>query len=152
MYISVLVLHIIVVVSLMTLILIQRGRSGGLVEALGGVESIFGTKTNAFFVKATITLSVLFFCTSISLVLLGKEKSKSLMERYRAPVNVTANVTSNVTAGTPAEQTKKSIPTNSTVAIPAVPVAAVEKVVEKKQASAEETRVPAAASNATRAQ
>ncbi|MDD5584582.1 MAG: preprotein translocase subunit SecG [Candidatus Omnitrophica bacterium] len=83
MYTIILILHIIIVVGLLGVILVQRGRSGGLVEALGGVESIFGTKTNAFFVKMTVILAILFFCTSISLVYLSRERGKSLMEKYK---------------------------------------------------------------------
>ncbi len=81
MYNIILIVHIIVVVVLIGLILVQRGRSGGLVEALGGVESIFGTKTNAFLVKLTVTLVILFFLTSISLAYLSKQRSRSLIER-----------------------------------------------------------------------
>lgn len=80
MYNFLLFIHVIVVIGLITLILIQRGRSGGLVEALGGVESIFGTKTSGLFVKATVTLVVLFFFTSISLAYFSKQRSKSLFE------------------------------------------------------------------------
>ncbi len=80
MYTFVLAIHIIVVIGLLALILIQRGRSGGLVEALGGVESIFGTKTSGLFVKLTVTLAILFFVTSISLAYLSKQRSKSLFE------------------------------------------------------------------------
>jgi preprotein translocase subunit SecG len=76
-------LHVVVVISLVGIILVQRGRSGGLVEALGGVESIFGTKTSSFFVKLTVVLAVLFFVTSISLAYLAKERGKSIMDRYK---------------------------------------------------------------------
>ncbi len=82
-YNIVLVVHVIVALVLIGVILIQRGRSGGLVEALGGVESIFGTKTNSFFVKATVFLAVCFFLTSISLAYLSKQKGKSLMGNYK---------------------------------------------------------------------
>jgi len=82
MYNLVLTLHIIVAFSLIGMILVQRGRSGGLVEALGGVESIFGTKTSAFLVKVTVVLSILFFVTSVSLAYLSKQKGKSLMQKY----------------------------------------------------------------------
>ena len=81
MYTFILIVHIGTVVVLIGLILVQRGRSSGLVEALGGVESIFGTKTNAFLVKATVFLAVLFFLTSISLVYLSKRRSTSLVEK-----------------------------------------------------------------------
>jgi preprotein translocase subunit SecG len=69
--------------GLIAVILVQRGRSGGLVEALGGVESIFGTKTSAFFVKVTVVLAIMFFVTSISLAYLSKERGKSLLDRYK---------------------------------------------------------------------
>ncbi len=82
-YNLVLVLHVLVVISLIAVILVQRGRSGGLVEALGGVESIFGTKTSSFFVKITVMLSIMFFVTSISLAYLSKERGKSLLDRYK---------------------------------------------------------------------
>ncbi len=82
MYNVILIIHLIVVVALIGMILIQRGRSGGLVEALGGVESIFGTKTSNFLVKVTVVLAICFFLTSISLAYLSKEKGKSLMGQY----------------------------------------------------------------------
>lgn len=82
MYNIILSIHVIVAISLIGMILIQRGRSGGLVEALGGVESIFGTKTSAFFVKVTVGLAISFFLTSISLAYLSKQKGKSLMDKY----------------------------------------------------------------------
>ncbi len=80
MYNLVLTIHVIVVIALVGIILIQRGRSGGLIEALGGVESIFGTKTSSFFVKVTVVLAILFFITSLSLAYLSKQKGKSLLE------------------------------------------------------------------------
>ncbi|MBD3245792.1 MAG: preprotein translocase subunit SecG [Candidatus Omnitrophica bacterium] len=80
-------LHILVVICLLAVILVQRGRSGGLVEALGGVESIFGTKTSSFFVKATVILAILFFGTSITLAYLSKERGRSLMNRVPASVS-----------------------------------------------------------------
>jgi len=75
------VLHILIAILLLGIILLQRGRSGGLIEALGGVESIFGTKTSSFLVKTTVTLAILFFLTSISLAILSKQRHKSLFEK-----------------------------------------------------------------------
>lgn len=83
MYNFILAIHILVAIGLIILILIQRGRSGGLVEALGGVESIFGTKTSSFFVKITVVLAILFFVTSVSLAYLSKQRGKSLMGNYK---------------------------------------------------------------------
>lgn len=84
MYNAVLTIHVIIVIALIGMILIQRGRSGGLVESLGGVESIFGTKTSAFFVKLTVILAICFFLTSISLAYLSKKRGRSLMGKYES--------------------------------------------------------------------
>lgn len=82
MYNAVLIFHIFITVGVIGVILVQRGRSGGLIESLGGVESIFGTKTSSFFVKITVVLAILFFVTAISLAYLSKEKGKSLIDKY----------------------------------------------------------------------
>ena len=82
MYNVILGIHVIVALGLIGIILIQRGRSGGLIEALGGVESIFGTKTSFFLVKVTVVLAICFFFTSISLAYLSKQKGRSLMSKY----------------------------------------------------------------------
>ncbi|MBU2102562.1 MAG: preprotein translocase subunit SecG [Candidatus Omnitrophota bacterium] len=87
MYTFMLVLHIIIVVALLAAILIQRGRSGGLIEALGGVESLFGTKTSSFFVKITVVLAVLFFTSTITLAWLAKGRGKSLMGTYETTID-----------------------------------------------------------------
>ncbi len=81
MYNLLIFLHILVTILLLAVILVQRGRSGGLIEALGGVESIFGTKTSSFLVKMTTILAILFFLTSITLAILSKQKQKSLFEK-----------------------------------------------------------------------
>ncbi|MDD4955043.1 MAG: preprotein translocase subunit SecG [Candidatus Omnitrophica bacterium] len=112
-YTLVLLFHVFVVIGLISVILIQRGRSGGLIEALGGVESIFGTKTSSFFVKITVVLAVLFFVTTISLAYLSKQRGKSLMDRYK---------------DVPVEQEKNaSAPASSPAASPAPASAAPEK-------------------------
>jgi len=81
MYNFILIIHIIVVIALIGIILIQRGRSSGLIEALGGVESIFGTKTSSLFVRLTVVLAIIFFVTSILLAYLSKQRSLSLLEK-----------------------------------------------------------------------
>jgi preprotein translocase subunit SecG len=54
-------------VILSLLILIQRGRGGGLAGAFGGAggSSAFGTKTADIFVKATAVLGAIFFVLAI---------------------------------------------------------------------------------------
>ena len=72
-------IHVIVCVLLIALILIQRGRGGGLAESFSDVESMLGTKTNAFLTRTTTVLSVLFFITCLSLAVLSIRQSRSLM-------------------------------------------------------------------------
>ena len=81
MYNLFLIIHVIVSVLLVVVILVQRGRGGGLVEALAGAESLFGTKTSSFLVKTTTILAILFFVTSTTLALLSKERGRSVLER-----------------------------------------------------------------------
>lgn len=73
-------MHVIVCVLLIAIILIQRGRGGGLAESFSGAESMFGTKTNAFLTRATTVLSILFFLTCLSLAVLSVKASRSLMK------------------------------------------------------------------------
>lgn len=75
----IIIIHVIICVGLIGLVLIQRGRGSGLVESFSGVESMFGTKTNAFLTRTTTILSILFFITCLSLAILSVRQSRSLM-------------------------------------------------------------------------
>jgi preprotein translocase subunit SecG len=77
----IIVIHAIICALLIIIILIQRGRGGGLVESFSGVESMFGTKTNTFLTRTTTILSILFFLTCLSLALLSARQSRSLMRQ-----------------------------------------------------------------------
>lgn len=118
MYNLIFVLHIVITIFLMGIILIQRGRSGGLIEALGGVESIFGTKTSALFVKITVALAIAFFLTTLSLAYLSKETGKSLMEKYKGmPVPqskaLPVSVAPQAKDKQPVESPKEAVPVSS---------------------------------------
>ena len=76
-------IHVIVCAALIALVLIQRGRGGGLVDSFQGVESMFGTKTNTFLTRSTTVLSVVFFITCLSLAVLSVKQSKSLLSDVR---------------------------------------------------------------------
>ena len=78
--IGIIIVHVIACSLLIGIILIQRGRGGGLVESFSGVESMFGTKTSAFLARATTILSIVFFFTCLSLAFLSAQRSKSLMK------------------------------------------------------------------------
>ena len=61
------VLFVLTAVILVLLVLIQKGRGGGLAGAFGGPggHSAFGTKTADVFIKATAVVGGLFFVLSI---------------------------------------------------------------------------------------
>jgi len=61
------VLFLLTAVILILLVLVQKGRGGGLAGAFGGPggHSAFGTKTADIFVKATAVVAGLFFVLSI---------------------------------------------------------------------------------------
>ena len=80
MFTALIIVHVIICVFLIIVILIQAGRGGGLVDSLSGVESMFGTKTNALLTRATAILSTLFFITCVGLAFLSLQKSRSLMK------------------------------------------------------------------------
>lgn len=73
-------IHIIVCIFLIIIVLIQAGRGGGLAESFTGAESIFGTKTNAVLTRATTFFAVFFFITCLSLAILAKQRSSSLIK------------------------------------------------------------------------
>jgi len=75
------VVFVLVCVALIAVILVQRGRGGGLIESLAGADSLFGTKTSSFLVKTTITLATLFFVLSLALAYLSKQRGQSITNR-----------------------------------------------------------------------
>lgn len=88
----IIILHAIVCALLIIIILIQRGRGGGLLESFSGVESMFGTKTSAFLSRVTATLATLFMLTCIALAFLSASQSRSLMRNVKtaaSPVQTT---------------------------------------------------------------
>ena len=94
------ILHVIVCILLITLVLIQRGRGSGLVESFAGVESMFGTKTNAFLTRTTTVLSIIFFFTCLSLAIIAVRQSKSLLANVK-PAPVTAQSSAAAAQETP---------------------------------------------------
>ena len=85
MYIFLLVIHVIVCLVLILVVLLQAGRGGGFSDMLGGgqPQSLFGTQTNAFMVRATEVCAVVFIITSLSLAILSTQRGKSLVSKQR---------------------------------------------------------------------
>lgn len=80
MYAFLLTVHVIAAFFLIVVILVQRGRGGGLVESFSGMESMFGTKTTRFLTRATALLGTAFLITSISLALISVRRTRSLID------------------------------------------------------------------------
>lgn len=81
----IIIIHIIICLFLITVVLIQRGRGGGLIESFSGVESIFGTKTNTLLTRITTVFAVSFFITCLLLAVLSLRQSRSLMKTIEQP-------------------------------------------------------------------
>ena len=81
MYALVLVVHVIVCFVLIMVVLLQAGRGGGFSDMLGGgqPQSLFGTQTNAFMMKATEACAVIFIITSLTLGIMSSHKGRSLI-------------------------------------------------------------------------
>jgi len=81
MYVLVLIVHVIVCLVLILVVLLQAGRGGGFSDMLGGgqPQSLFGTQTNAFMMKATEVCAVVFIITSLSLGMMSSQKGRSLI-------------------------------------------------------------------------
>jgi len=75
-----LVLFLLCGVVLVLLVLIQRGRGGGLAGAFGGPggHSAFGTKTADVFIKVTAVLGAIFFVLAIVTALMMRHQQSAL--------------------------------------------------------------------------
>ena len=88
-----LVLFLLCGVILVLLVLIQRGRGGGLAGAFGGPggHSAFGTKTADVFIKVTAVMGAIFFVLAIVTALLVRYQQSQLWSAEApAPAEVPA--------------------------------------------------------------
>ena len=104
------VLHVIICIALIGLVLIQRGRGSGLVDSFQGVESMFGTKTNAFLTRTTTVLSILFFITCLSLAVLSVRQSRSLMSDIKTTEPIKQAPAAAAAVGEPAKPVTQEKP------------------------------------------
>jgi preprotein translocase subunit SecG len=90
----VITIHVLACAILIFVVLVQRGRGGGFIENLSGLESMIGPKTSAFLTKTTTVCAVVFFFTCLILALMSVNRSKSLLQGYKSPaVSVTVQNT-----------------------------------------------------------
>lgn len=120
MYIFLLIVHVLVCLMLISVVLLQAGRGGGMSDMFGGGQpsSLFGTQTNVFLTRATEVCAVLFVVTSVGLGILTTRQSKSLMDR----VNFPPQAASPAAAPKPIDTT--AVPPSATAPVPAATSAA----------------------------
>lgn len=80
MFTFIVIIHVVTCLLLLTVILMQSGRGGGLTDSFAAAESIFGTKTNSFMVRATSAMAIIFLVTCIVLAILSTQRNRSLLE------------------------------------------------------------------------
>ena len=77
-------IHVVACILLISIILMQSGRGGGLTENFAPAESLFGAKTNIVLVKATAVLAGIFIVSCLSLAFFSTTRNRSLMEQVPA--------------------------------------------------------------------
>ena len=82
MYTLVIVIHIIACFILITAILLQSGRGGGLAGLFSGgaSQTIFGARASTFLTRTTTVAAIAFLLTCISLTVFSSRRGKSLLE------------------------------------------------------------------------
>jgi len=134
----ILVIHVIVSVVLVLVILLQDGKGGDLVSALGGggsSQTLFGsTGAASFLTKATIALTIVFVLTSLSLAVLKTREQRSVIgeinpaveknqpvevkkEQKKADVPIATEQAKPVEKPAPAAETKPDQPKTETPAM-----------------------------------
>ncbi len=118
-YAIVLTVHVIVCLVLVLVVLLQAGRGGGFSDMLGGgqPQTLFGTQTNAFMLKATEVCAVLFIITSLTLGMLSTREGKSLVGRNKIVRDIQASLP---IAPEPAKAAETVIPPKPAEAVAAV--------------------------------
>lgn len=89
-YWLVIAVHVVASLVLICVILLQAGRGGGLNEQFGGgaTQTIFGTKTSVFLMRATGVCAVLYIFTCLALGVMTAHMGRSLVSK--GPVTLPA--------------------------------------------------------------
>jgi preprotein translocase subunit SecG len=79
----VIAIHVIVSLVLICVILLQAGRGGGLSESFGGssTQTLFGTKTSVFLMRATAVAAVIYIITCLVLGVMTAHRGRSLVSK-----------------------------------------------------------------------
>ncbi|OGW76960.1 MAG: preprotein translocase subunit SecG [Omnitrophica bacterium RIFCSPLOWO2_02_FULL_45_16] len=92
----VMAIHVIVSLVLISVILLQAGRGGGLSESFGGsqTQTILGTKTSVFLKRATAVSAVLYILVCLVLGVMTSHRGRSLVARggIQPPITTSGGV------------------------------------------------------------
>ena len=109
MYLFLISLHVLVSLMLVTVVLMQAGKGGGLAGAFGGPggagQSFFGGQgAVSFLSKATVALGVVFFISSITLAMMTaqRQSAPSLIQQEAQQGQVAPPPAATPTQGAPA--------------------------------------------------
>ncbi|MDP8298721.1 MAG: preprotein translocase subunit SecG [Candidatus Tantalella remota] len=105
MYIIIIIIHVIACLVLVSVILLQAGKGGGLTEAFSGeAQSVLGTQAPSILKKATTISAIAFLCTSLLLGMVTARRGRSLFDSAKF-----------------AEQTKTTPRGVTPIEVPAIP-------------------------------
>jgi len=112
-------------VFLVLLVLIQRGKGGGLAGAFGGVggSSAFGTKAGDVFTKVTMTVATFWILLCMVMVILTNSGRQSAWEDDASSTRVNRSTSSSSTTGVDGKAKSPSTSTEKAPASAAVPPA-----------------------------
>lgn len=79
---AVLVIHVLVSIALIAIVLLQPGRGGGFISALGGEgsQSLFGVGTPTFLTRLTTVLGIVFLVTTLFLTFVVARPAPTVIE------------------------------------------------------------------------
>ncbi|MEK6260019.1 MAG: preprotein translocase subunit SecG [Planctomycetota bacterium] len=144
---SLLTLHMIVGIFLIGLILLQRGRGGGLAGSFGGMggQSAFGTKAGDIFTRITIVVAVIWILLACACILVVSAATKGRFKPGAADAVIKAPVIDDKAGakGDAAGDDKATIPPG--LRNTEQPAGDEKKPGDKKDDGAAETKNPAAA-------
>ena len=108
----IIVIHLVVCVLLILTVLIQSGRSSGLVESFSFAESILGTKTPKFMTRLTAILAGSFIVSCVLLSIITYQRSRSIVEKQviKSPKDVSGEPKAEIPFTEEVQEAQKEIP------------------------------------------